>query len=59
MKQKRGDIGKKGLELEQLGIWLIALAVLVLVIIGIWLLKTGKLDTAIEYIKNLFRFKSG
>jgi hypothetical protein len=48
---------KKGLEIEQLGIWLIAFGVLVLVLAGIYLLKTGKLGLAIEYIKSLFRFR--
>jgi len=47
---------KRGMELEMLGWWIIGLAVLVLVIIGIIILR-GKGSSAIDYIKSLFRFK--
>lgn len=54
-KEKAGLLkSKKGLELEMLGWWIIALAVLVIVILGIMILK-GKGGSAIEYIKNLLR----
>jgi hypothetical protein len=48
-------IKKKAIELEMLGWWIIGLAVLVLIIIGIVILK-GKGFTALDYMKNLFRF---
>ena len=47
---------KKAMEIEMLGWWLIGLGVLVVVMIGIFILK-GKGDSAIEFIKNIFRFK--
>jgi len=49
---------KRGMELEMLGWWMLALAVLVIIIIGIMIL-VGKGDSALEFIKNLFRFKNG
>ena len=48
---------KKGIEIEMLGWWLIGLGVLVVIMIGIFVLK-GKGNSAIEFIKNIFRFKS-
>ncbi len=47
---------KKGIELEMLGWWIIALVVLVLLIMAILILKSKGIS-AIDYIKNLFRFK--
>ncbi len=47
--------GKKGFEMEMLGWWMIALAVLFIMIIGFMVLK-GKGSDAIEYIKTLFIF---
>ena len=46
---------KKGMELETLGYWIIALVILVIVILGIIILK-GKGISAIDYIKQIFRF---
>ena len=46
---------KRGMETEMLGWWIIAIAVLVIMIIGYMILK-GKGISAIEYIKNMFRF---
>ena len=52
---KRGMImSKKGLELEMIGWWILGLAVLVLVILGIVVL-TGKGTGAIDYIKKILR----
>ena len=51
---KRGK-GKKGLTLETLIPWMIAVAVLVLVT-TLYLILSGKGTGAIEYIKNLMRF---
>lgn len=48
---------KKAIEIEMLTWWLIALVVLILVI-AVYLILKGKGDSALEYIKNLFRFKS-
>ncbi len=48
-------MNKKGLELEVLGKIIIALVILVLLIIGIVIL-TGKGSSALNYIKDLFRF---
>jgi len=47
---------KKAMELEMLGWWIIALAILVLLIIGIVILRAKGVN-ALEYIKNLFRFR--
>jgi hypothetical protein len=52
---KKNKMNKKGLELEMLGWWLIALAVLVVVILGIFILR-GKGEAAITFIRDLFRF---
>ncbi len=46
---------KRGMELEVLGWWILGIAVLVLVIIGIIILQ-GKGSSAIDFIKNLFKF---
>ncbi len=53
---RKKETGKKGMELEMLGWWLIAFAVLVIVIIGIIILKEKGLG-ALDFIKNLFRFR--
>ena len=50
-KSKKGDI-----ELDQLGWWILAFAVLVLMILGYFILS-GKGTGILEYLKNLFRFK--
>lgn len=54
---KKKKVGKKGIELDMLGWWIIALVVLVIVVIGIFMLK-GKSSGALDFIKNLFKFKS-
>jgi len=41
--------------MEFLGWWIIAIAVLIIMLIGFFILK-GKGIGAIEYVKNLFRF---
>jgi hypothetical protein len=46
---------KKGIELEMLGWWIIALAVLIVVILGIFILR-GKGEAAINFIREIFRF---
>jgi len=46
---------KRGIELEMLGWWILALAVLVFMVIAFFILK-GKGIGAIEFIKNIFQF---
>ena len=46
---------KRGMETEMLGWWILAIAVLVIVVVAFLVLK-GKGVGAIDYIKNLFRF---
>ncbi len=48
---------KRAIELDMLGWWLIAIVVLVILIFAIIMFK-GKGVGAIEYITNLFRFKT-
>ena len=53
---KRGLLkNRKAMEIEILGWWGIALGVLVTTIVG-YLIISGKLSGALEYIKNLLRF---
>jgi len=52
---KKKRFGKKGMEMEILGWWIIALVVLAIMLIGFMILK-GKGIGAIEFIKNMFRF---
>lgn len=57
MKGKRGQkMNKKGLEIEMLVWWIIAFVIAVIAIAGIIILK-GKGTSALDFIKNLFRFK--
>ena len=46
---------KKGIEMEMLAYWIIAIAVLALIVVGYLILKTKNIS-ALDYIKNLFRF---
>ena len=46
---------KRGMEIEFLSWWVIAIAVLIIMIVTIFILK-GKGINAIEYLKNLLRF---
>jgi hypothetical protein len=46
---------KKGIEIEMLGWWIIGLAVLVLLIIGVVILKAKGIE-ALDFIKDIFRF---
>ena len=46
---------KRGMEMEMLGWWILAIAVLVIMITGYIILK-GKGIDAIEYLKNILRF---
>ena len=57
IKEELRKKGKKGMEIEMLAWLLIGVLVLVVVVVGYLLLK-GKGVGAIEYIKNLFRFRS-
>jgi len=54
MIKKRESMNKKGFESEMMGWWILGLAVLVIVILGIMIL-TGKGTEAITYIKKIFR----
>ncbi len=50
-------VSKKGaIESEMLGWWILGIAVLVILVIGIFILK-GKGTSAIGYIKSMFRFR--
>lgn len=51
LKNKQGAI-----ETEMLGWWIIGIAVLVILVIGLFILS-GKGSNAIEYIKSMFRFR--
>jgi len=51
----KGWKNKKAMELEMLGWWILGLAVLVIIVLSIMVLK-GKGDSALEFIKGLFRF---
>jgi hypothetical protein len=53
---QKGD--KKGIALETLAYWIIAIAILVLMIIG-YIILTRKGGTGFEAIKNAFRFFGG
>ena len=55
-KRKGKSKDKRGIALETLGWWIMALVILVLVILGYFILK-GKGISALDYIKDLFRFK--
>ena len=46
---------KRGIELDMLAYWIIAIAVLIIIVIGIILLS-GKGTDALSFIKGLFRF---
>ena len=48
---------KKAIEIEVLTWWIIAIAILVLLAVGFIILRKKDIS-AIEFIKNLFRFKS-
>ena len=50
-------IKKRALELDMLGWLLLGLAVLILVIVIIAILS-GKASSAIDFIRNLFRFRT-
>jgi hypothetical protein len=50
MVKKRGAF-----ELDQLAWWIIGIAVLVIVVVGIFILK-GKGVSAMQYLNNIFRF---
>jgi len=49
-------LNKKAMQIEIIGWWLISLIVLVIMILGFIILKSKGID-ALEYIKNLFRFR--
>ncbi|MDP1728721.1 MAG: hypothetical protein Q8L27_00775 [archaeon] len=53
--QKKGKISKKAIEMDYLGYTIIGVAVLAIVIFSMIVLK-DKGVSAIDYIKNLFRF---
>jgi hypothetical protein len=55
--RKRGLLkNRKAMETEMLGWWIIALAVLAIMFIG-YMIFSGKGIDAIEYLKNMFRFR--
>ncbi len=58
MKKRNKKCDKKGVAIENLVWWIIAVAVLVVMIILAVVLK-GKLGGIGSYIKNLFRFGRG
>lgn len=53
---KRGLLkNRKAMEIQMVGWWVIALTVLVIMFVG-YLIISGKLTGALEYVKNLLRF---
>ncbi len=48
---------KKGIELEILAWWIIAVVVLVIIVVALIILNTKGISL-IDFIKDLFRFKS-
>jgi len=46
----------KGLAFEELGKWVLILAALVIIVIFIYSLRTGKLESALQNLFNLLRF---
>jgi hypothetical protein len=56
-KKKRDQKNKKGLELDMLGWWIIAIIILIIIVLAIIMLK-GKSFGALNFIKDLFKFKS-
>jgi hypothetical protein len=50
-------MNKKGIELDMLGWFLIAIAVLVIFVFG-YMILSGKGGAGIDFIRNLFRFRS-
>lgn len=56
MKKIKKWMNKKGIELDMLGWWIIGIAALVIVITASIIWK-GKLQGALDFIKNLFRFR--
>lgn len=49
-------LSKKAVAVEELIWWTIAIAVLAIIILGTWALK-NKGTSALDYIKQIFRFK--
>jgi len=56
-KKMNKKIGKKGVAVESLVWWLIAIAVLVVALVLAFVLRE-KLFSIGDYLKNLFRFRS-
>ena len=48
--------GKRGIELDMLGYWILGILVLVVIVVGYFILK-GKGVGVLEAIKNMFRFR--
>ena len=48
-------IRKKGMEMQMMGWWIIAIAVLVIMLVGFFILKDKGIN-AIEYLRNILRF---
>ncbi|MDO8517626.1 MAG: hypothetical protein Q7S33_05890 [Nanoarchaeota archaeon] len=48
-------MNKKGIEMETLAYWIIAIVILAVIVMGYLILKSKDIS-AITYIKNLFRF---
>lgn len=46
---------KKGIEMQTLVLWIVAVAILIIVIMG-YVILTRKDISVIEFVKNLFRF---
>jgi len=53
MIKKRRGMGKKGLELEMIGWWILGLAVLVIAVLAFVYFKNEGMS-AIDFVKNLF-----
>ncbi len=49
----KGD--KKGIEFEMIGWWVVALAVLAIMLVGFFILKDKGINV-LEYVRNILRF---
>ncbi len=54
-KMKKG-FDKKGMEMQMMGWWIIAIAVLIIMLVGFFILKDKGIN-AIEYVRNILRFR--
>jgi len=46
---------KKGMEIQMMGWWILAITVLIIMLVGFFILKDKGIN-AIEYVRNILRF---